>query len=67
MLRPPTQDRYELDVSKKLQSTPLMDAATIERLRQSRFKPGIHVQVMPIQLVPPPPDHESILRIKATS
>ncbi len=45
----------------------VLDAATIERLRQWRFKPGTTSYVMPIQVVPPPTDHESVLRIKATS
>ena len=44
-----------------------LDEAALQAFRQWRFKPGIHSQVMPLQVVPPPPDHESILRIKAPS
>ena len=45
----------------------VLPAATIEGLPQWRFKPGTTSYVKPIQLVPPPPNHESSLRIKATS
>lgn len=47
---------------------PVLDAVTVEQLGKWRFKPGTQSSyVMPVQLVPPPPNHESILRIKATS
>jgi len=44
----------------------VLDAATIERFRQWRFKP-MKVYVIPIQVVPPPPNHESIRGVKSVS
>ena len=44
----------------------VLDAATIERFRQWRFKPK-KVYVIPIQVVPPPPNHESTRWVKSVS
>ena len=44
----------------------VLDAATIERLRQWRDKPN-KVYVIPIQVVPPPPNHESTRWVKSVS
>ena len=44
----------------------VLDAATIERLRQWRSKPK-KVYVVPIQVVPPPRNHESTRWVKSVS
>jgi hypothetical protein len=77
LLRPPPTDRYievELEDMGKAPDANLkdsiLDAATIERFRQWRFKPKkVRPLVIPIPpiIVPPPPNHESSRWIKAVS
>jgi len=45
----------------------VLPAATVERLPQWRFKPGTTSYVKPIQVVPPPPKHESTRWVKKVS
>ena len=46
----------------------ILDPATVERFRQlGRFKPGTVIRVLPNQLVPRPPNHESIRWVKSVS
>jgi hypothetical protein len=65
VLRQPPKIRPLVDL-KTGETFPVLDAATIERVRQWRLKPQTSY-VKPPAFVPPPPNHESILRIKATS
>ncbi|MGH7983045.1 MAG: hypothetical protein ACREFF_07840 [Candidatus Udaeobacter sp.] len=46
---------------------PVLDAATVEQLGKWRFKPGTSSYVMPVQVVPPPPNHQSSRWVKTAS